>query len=219
MRISLLSAALLANSLAFAATPVDGWYTSVFGGYAYLPPNISNTIYNFYLDDSGYNSGYNAGGRIGFQGGIMRYELEYTYLHDSLKHFSVNNVRQMGVTGYSSASLGMANVYVDFPEMLPAISPYLGMGIGYAHIQARFSSIFRYYPTALVYYPTTFVVNANAFAYQGTAGITYNFAENYAVNLAYRYVATDKASNFRKIFEAHIASAGAIFRFDQANYK
>ena len=37
---------------------------------------------------------------------------------------------------------------------------------------------------------TYFTATDNSFAYQGTAGLTYNFSENYAVNLAYRYVAT-----------------------------
>ena len=213
MRISLLSAALLATGIASAATPVDGWYTSVFGGYTYIPANIdSYTSIFVYRDRTGYKSGYNAGVRIGFQSNPLRYEAEYTYLRGNLKHFSINHIDQLGVSGYSSANLLMANIYYDFPEMLPAISPYLGLGIGYAYLQANLSSLGPFAPTF-------FSVSDSVFAYQGTAGITYNFAENYAVNLAYRYVATDTPSGFGKIFQAHIANVGAIYRFDQVNYK
>lgn len=212
MKITLLSAALLASSVATAATPVDGWYTSVFGGYTYLPANIENTILFQYRDGTGYSSGYNAGGRIGFQSNPIRYEGEYTFLYDNLKHFDINFIPQTGVTGFSSANLLMANIYYDFPDMLPTISPYLGVGFGYAYLQASLES---WGPAGYTYFST----NDNVFAYQGTAGLTYNFAENYAVNIAYRYVATSRPDNFGRVFQAHMANAGAIYRFDYGNYK
>jgi opacity protein-like surface antigen len=212
MRIRLFSAALLASSIATAATPVDGWYTSVFGGYTYLPDNISTSNSTIFLNGSAYNGGYNAGGRIGYQSNPLRYELEYTYLHADAKNFDDDYTRQEGVDGFASANLFMANVYYDFPNMLPAISPYLGVGIGYAYLEAELNSLG---PLGGAYFKTT----DNAFAYQGTAGITYNFAENYAVNFAYRYVATDKPNGFGKVVQAHIANAGVVYHFDQGNYK
>jgi opacity protein-like surface antigen len=213
MRTRLFSAALLASSIATAATPVDGWYTSVFGGYTYLPDNINTSNYGILFNSSGYNGGYNAGGRIGYQSNPLRYELEYTYLHATAKHFDADIVFQDEVSGNASGNLFMANVYYDFPDMLPAISPYLGFGIGYAYLQAELSS-----PGPFVggtYFKTT----DNVFAYQGTAGITYNFSENYAVNLAYRYVATDRPEGFGRVFQAHIANAGVVYHFDRGNYK
>ena len=62
-------------------------------------------------------------------------------------------------------------------------------------------------------------MNDNVFSYQGTAGITYNFAEQYAVNIAYRYIATSKPEDFGRIFQAHLASAGVSYRFDCDTYK
>lgn len=213
MRITLLSAAMLASGIACAATPVDGVYTSVFGGYTYLPSNISvyNWDYGLFRDGSKYNGGFNAGGRIGYQSNPLRYEAEYTFLKAETKHLDVNYIKHDNLEGYASANLLMANVYYDFPDMLPAISPYLGVGIGYAYLQ---SEILTYSP-----YYAYFKASESAFAYQGTAGITYNFAENYAVNLAYRYVATSNTDGFGKVFQAHLASAGAVYRFDQGNYK
>lgn len=213
MRITLLSAALLATGLASAATPVDGWYSSVFGGYTYLPANINNyTPIFIHRDGTGYGSGYNVGGRIGFQSNPLRYEAEYTFLRSSLKHFYINGIKQTNVTGYSAGNFIMANIYYDCPEMLPAISPYLGLGVGYGYLQANLSSLGPIIPTSLS-------ITDSVFAYQGTAGITYNFSENYAVNLAYRYLATARPDNFGTSFQAHMATVGAIYRFDQGNYK
>jgi opacity protein-like surface antigen len=212
MRIRLLTAALLASGFATAATPVDGMYTSVFGGYSYIPDNVNTNNFGVLYNGSGYKSGYNAGGRLGYQSNPLRYELEYTYLKANAKKFDVNYVQQTNVTGYTSGNLLMANVYYDFPDMLPSISPYLGAGIGYAYIQATLNGT----GTNTTSY---FRATDNSFAYQGTAGITYNFAENYAINMAYRYVATDKADGFGSSFAAHIASVGAIYHFDQGTYK
>lgn len=212
MRIKLFSAALLASSLATAATPVDGWYSSVFGGYTYAPDNVYTTVNGVFINGTRYNDGYNAGGRFGYQSNPLRYELEYTYLEASAKRFDIGYTRQDGVTGFTSANLLMANAYYDFPEMLPAISPFLGAGIGYAYLQASLNATG---PSVASYFRTT----DSAFAYQGTAGITYNFAENYAVNLAYRYVATDRPDGFGRVFQAHMASAGAVYHFDRVSYK
>lgn len=214
MRISVLSAALLASNVAMAATPINGWYTSVFGGYSYLPDNMdhSDPISNVLRNGAKFTSGYNAGGRIGYQSNPLRYEGEYTYVHASAKDFNYNLIPRDFVSGFTSANLIMANVYYDFPDMLPAINPYLGLGIGYAYLRAKIAS------DDLLGF-TSIDINANAFAYQGTAGLTYNFAENYAVNIAYRYAATDKTDEFGKIYQMHMASIGAVYRFDCGTYQ
>lgn len=208
MKIRLISAALLASNLASAATAIDGWYSSVFGGYTYFPNNINTYSNGYFLNGASYNGGYNAGGRLGYQSNPLRYELEYTYLHANVRHFEVDYVRPDLADGYTQANLFMVNAYYDFPQMLPTISPFLGIGLGYSYLQ-----------TSLGTDSLTYLSNhVGAFAYQGTAGITYNFAESYSVNLAYRYVATNKNSTFGKTFQAQIASVGAIYRFDGATY-
>lgn len=175
-------------------------------------PNIYNFAYGVFRDEVGYNNGYNAGGRIGYQSNPIRYEVEYTYLRGEARKFNLNFITQLGVTGFTSANTIMANIYYDCPDMLPAIAPFIGLGIGYASLRTELDSIgpFR---------PSYFTTSDSAFAYQGTVGITYNFSENYAANLAYRYIATDNSSNFGKTYQAHLASVGAIYRFDQGNYK
>jgi opacity protein-like surface antigen len=64
-----------------------------------------------------------------------------------------------------------------------------------------------------------FTVSENEFAYQGTAGLTYNFAEYYALNVAYRYAAVGSKGDYGKIFQTNLATAGVIYRFDRGNYK
>lgn len=212
-KITLLSAALFATGIANAATPIDGWYTSVFGGYTYIPQNVSiMSLGGWFFNAPSFKNGYNAGGRVGYQSNPLRYELEYTYLSANTSGFNINYVGQTGVSGNFSANLAMANVYYDFPEMLPAIQPFLGVGIGYANLEISLVS-------KGPFGGFLFSANGNKFAYQGTAGLTYNFAENYALNLAYRYVGTQNITEFGQMFQAHMASVGGIYRFDKGNYK
>src|SRR3989338_5056221 len=119
MRIALFSAACLACGMASAATPVDGWYSSIFGGYTYFPDNLTRTIDNQLFNGASYRSGYNVGGRVGYQSNPLRYEGEFTYLHGDLKNYFINQNSQVNVEGYTAAYLIMANIYYYFPEMLP----------------------------------------------------------------------------------------------------
>ena len=218
MRIVFFSAALLASGLAAAATPVDGWYSSVFGGYSNIPDNISNRHFGIKRDHASYNGGYHAGARFGFQSQPLRYEAEFTYIHASIKKFRVfqipqlGRIRQFGINSQVNAALGMANVYYDFPEMVPCISPFLGGGIGYGWVEARLS-------TRNPFFSTNFKGSNSVFAYQATAGLTYNFSENYALNIAYRYVGTERVHELGKIFQANLGTVGVIYRFDEASYK
>ena len=201
MRLTLLSAALLASGLASAATPVDGWYASVFGGYTYFPGNVNMTSVGVLYNNANYIDGYNAGGRWGYQSNPIRYEIEYTYLSGNTKNFDANTIAQTGVSGFTSANMIMANIYYDTPEIMPSIVPFLGVGIGYSYLQSSLQSTG---PNASTYFDAT----DNQFSYQGTVGLTYNFAENYALNVAYRYVATTNARSLGDNYQAQIANAG-----------
>lgn len=208
MKKLILSASLLATGLVNAATPIDGWYTSAFGGFTYLPNNISTINSGVFLDASSYVTGYNVGGRVGYQSNPLRYEFEYTFLSSGLNGFNINSVSQANVSGSSSGSLLMANIYYDFPDMLPAMSPFLGVGIGGAILETTLISDSGY-----------FHLDESQFAYQGTAGITYNFSENYSINLAYRYAAVANNDNYGMNFQAHMLSAGGTYHFDRGFYK
>ncbi len=64
---------------------------------------------------------------------------------------------------------GMANMYYDLPTG-SELMPYIGAGIGWAHQTSNGS--------------------ANAFAYQGMAGLNYKLSSDSAVFAGYRYFAT-----------------------------
>ncbi len=212
MKFALFSTALLASSIASASTAIDGWYLSAFGGYSHLSSNISTNRFGTFYSDARYHDGYNAGGRIGFQSNPIRYEFEYTYINAKAERFYINQIDQQDVKGHALANLIMANLYYDFPEMLDAIAPFVGIGIGYAFMETKLEGNGPFYTTL-------FKESGNAFAYQGTVGLTYNFSENYAINAAYRYTATANSGHFGKSFQAQMGNAGVIYRFDNGNYK
>lgn len=213
MKIVAFLASLLSFCWSYAATPIDGWYSTVFGGYAYVPDNINKTSGSLTRNHVRYESGFEAGGSIGFKSNPMRYEGEITYLKANTQNFQINGVTQTGISGYNQAVIGLANIYYDFPGWLaPSLQPYLGAGLGYGWIQTRLNATG---PTLL----TKFSAESSAFAYQGAAGIMFNFAENYALNLGYRYVGTNNLFSFGKMFQVHMATVGATYRFDGNNYK
>jgi len=212
MKKMLFSLALLTSSIASAATPIDGWYSSVFGGYAYLPNNLNVTQSGLYFSDARFRSGYDAGASFGFKSSPMRYEGEFTYISAEPRHFKINDLAQTHVKGFSNAYFGMANVYYDFPTLIEPLAPFVGVGLGYGYVENQFRSTG---PLAVA----RLNGHDNVFGYQGTAGITFNFSEYCALNLAYRYVGTSKVDFFGKSFQAHLANVGAIYRFDIAQYK
>jgi len=203
---------LLTSGLACAATPVDGWYTAAFVGFNFLPDNIRTVVNGQLLNSTQYHTGYNFGGRVGLQCNPLRYEGEFTYFTSTLDHFNLNDIRQIRIRGSSNGDLIMANIYYDFPEMLPAISPFLGVGLGYAVLE---TTLFSGGP----FIPHRFSFRENEFAYQGMVGFTYNFAENYAVDIGYRYVATAGQGSYGRVFQDHIANAAVIYHFDRGFYK
>ncbi|MBN9230458.1 MAG: hypothetical protein BGO90_14210 [Legionella sp. 40-6] len=212
MKFAFISTALLSCGMATAAPAIDGWYLSAFGGYSYFTSNLSLYRADVLLSDVRYRNGYNIGGRVGFQSNPIRYEFEYTYLSANPDRLRVNYIRQPTVTGNINVNALMANIYIDFPEFLEAISPFVGVGIGYSFLNANIDSAG---PLAV----TFFNASDNAFTYQGTAGLTYNFSENYAINAAYRYMATSSNNTFGKNLQVQMGSAGIVYRFDQPCYK
>lgn len=212
MRVFFISVFMLAANFATATTPTNGWYTSIFGGYAHPLDNINTSRAGPLLNNSSYHSGFDTGGNIGFKSNPMRYEGELTYLDANLKKFNVNGVNQTGIRGYSDAVLAMANIYYDFNGIAPSLQPFLGGGIGYGWVNAKLNSTG---PFSIIQYTGS----NNVFTYQATAGLTYNLAKNYALNLGYRYIATTNADQLGKSFQANLANLGATYRFDEARDK
>lgn len=212
MKKILFSAALLTAQIASAATPIEGWYGTAFGGYAYLPNNLYISKFNLNWTDANYKSGFDAGFNFGFKSTPMRYEGEVTYINAQLNHFKINTLTQLGLKGIHQATFGMANVYYDFLPVVSPLEPFLGVGIGYGYVTSEFK-------TNGPFNITRYKASDNVFAYQAAAGLTYNFAECYALTLSYRYIATTKMANFGRIYQANLANLGVLYRFDGNIYK
>ena len=210
MTASLLSFLIIATP-SIAATPINGWYTGAFGGYAYVPGNVDTTSLGLTHSNSTYQAGYDAGASLGFKSNPLRYEGEVTYLKANVSDFKINQTRALNPTGYSNAAVGLANVYYDFLGLATPLQPYLGAGIGYAWVQSKLNNTGPFSATH-------FSASNNVVAYQATGGLTYNFAENYALNLGYRYIGTTHASELGQLFQAHLANIGAVYRFDGKRY-
>jgi opacity protein-like surface antigen len=271
MRTALFSATLLASTLAAAATPIDGWYGSVFGGYTHLSNFVNSATFlrrfdrtidnnNNFLNLNTFNSnnfnnlnnfgsaiprnGYNGGFRLGFQSNALRYEGEFTYIGATNNHFSgrrdrfpflFNQVNQFNPfvpfqenerkrKSSTNAVFGMANVYVDFPALIPCISPFLGVGLGYGWVETKLdfeNPIFfgSFNIPQNLNLRNDFRASDSAFSYQATAGLTFNYVENWALNIAYRYIGTTKLKNFGRVFQGNLVSVGLVYRFNEYNYK
>ena len=176
-------ALLLTSSVGMAATPIDGWYSSVFGGYAYFPHFINTSHGGLIRNNVNTLAGFDAGGNVGFKSNPMRYEAEVSYMKAPVNSLDINYIPQTNASGYNNAVLGMANVYYDFPNTPDLLKPFLGVGIGYAWVGSQLNANG---PT----FVSRFSGSNSAFAYQANAGLTFNFAENYALTINYRYVAT-----------------------------
>ncbi|STX51182.1 opacity protein-like surface antigen [Legionella busanensis] len=234
MKIAFFSSALLFTSTAMSAIPINGCYSSIFGGINYIFDNLSvrqdnlistysfyPTISNLALTNASYEPGYDVGLRFGFQNNAIRYEAELTYLNADVERFYINKLRQSRVNGETDAIFAMGNIYYDFPDMVEAISPFLGVGLGYGWIEGKFNTrSFYYSPHAFPSFNAVDYQGSNSvFAYQVTAGFTYNYAENYALNLAYRYIGTDRVEALGKVFQANLVTVGLLYRFNENNYK
>lgn len=211
MRITLLAASVLSTSVVSAAVPIGGWYERLFGGYAYLPANINTAAFDGLRNGTSYKNGFNAGGSVGFLSNPLRYEVEYTYVQARPNGFFINEVFQHPVGGRSNANLFMFNLYYTTHDIMPCVRAFFGLGLGYAFLQTSLSSRG---PGAF----TFFNVSQNSFAYQGRLGLSYNFVENYSLDIAYRYVATNGRANYGNIFQANLAEVGVTYRFDCVDY-
>ena len=213
MRFGLFSAALLTSTLVSATVPIDGWYSNVFGGYSYIPNNLSIYRNGYYFSNDSFQSGYNVGGRFGYKSNPLRYEGEVTYINGDLSSFKLNNARQSNVDGSINDVAVMANIYYDFPEAIRGIEPYLGFGIGYNWVRTTFTSKI---PTGIL---TSYSNSDTSFAYQGLAGLSFNYIEYLSLNIEYRYLGTNTITYLGKIFQTDMVSAGVTYRFDGNRYK
>lgn len=207
----LLTLGFLSSFSAYSATAIDGLYSTAFGGLSLVSPNIDVTYKNLYLNQSNYNSGFDAGGALGYKSSIWRYEVEVTYFDAVINQIAVDRIVDKNPQGFNDGVLGFLNILLDIPVSASnLIQPFIGAGIGYAWIQ---NSVTPTNNTA------QFFTNNYALAYQGTAGLIFNFAENYSLSASYHFMSTTHINTLGSNFQTSLINGGITYRYDECEYK
>lgn len=143
----------------------SGWYIAGHGGA------------DFGDDFSGvsFDTGYNFSGAVGYDFGQiglanLRTEAEVGFLSSD-----ANNIAPF--TGSVDATYAFLNAYADFGKF-NGFTPFIGGGVGYASVNGEVSV-------------PGFTVQANDkdFAYNLTAGVSYDLTQRISLDVAYRYLA------------------------------
>lgn len=183
-----LFSAVAAVSLALIASPVqaksvDGYYISAKGGVNWMTDQTVNTG-NAGVYDTDFDAGYTLTAALGYDyTSNWRGEIEASILDNDVESHASGNTEDAGSDGSVTTIAIMANAIYDFENSSDFV-PYIGAGIGFARVE------FKDYSSA----DSGDILDdeANAFAYQAFAGMAYEFHEDWALTLDYKYFATDK---------------------------
>lgn len=156
----------------------SGVYVSAFGGANWLNQHKKHDF------KTTYDVGYAAGAALGYRfNRNFRAEAEIAYRNnhlDSVKHHYYGKVHPKGHT--SSLSY-MANGYYDFD--LDGFTPYVGVGVGYAHLKAHVS-----------HEGVQAKGSESGIAGQAMVGVSKRICHNTDLGVEYRYFAA--RSNFHE---------------------
>jgi opacity protein-like surface antigen len=150
------------------------WYVSVFGGWSFSAEaevEYSGEDYDVELDD-GFTAGVAVGAHINEW---LRGELEVSgNWHDVDGDDTVIGTT---VEGDVDAIFALANLWIDLP-VGDVLRPYVGGGIGFGRLNAELDTT-----------GGSEVVDDSdwGFAYQLGAGVAFDFAENIAFDVGYRF--------------------------------
>jgi opacity protein-like surface antigen len=166
-------------------TPVaaSGWYFSGFGGANWADDTSFDTI----LGVSGvitneYDTGFVVGGAFGYDFGQamgplgMRLEGEVSYRDNDVDTHVLDGGDLPGSDGSTSALAGMANLLFDFNTGGP-FSFYGGGGVGVANVEFDSHSAG----------PTVLNDDDTVFAWQAIAGVGFEVAPGWVLDVQYRY--------------------------------
>ena len=214
-QINLLSASVTFVAFAFGAqVHAQTFYVGGEAGWSSLEdqrdrPNVAAPAITSRFDD-----GFAAGARAGYEMGPWRFEAEYAYREHDLNSVQVGGAR-FGATGDRHAHAVMGNVLYDVPlgawmPMALPLTPHIGAGIGAVNLTDTVRVAGR-----------SNTDDDWVFGYQAIAGVRYNLSPNLAVDLDYKYLATDDATfrirgtgiSYRSGYETHNFMASIVWRF------
>jgi opacity protein-like surface antigen len=164
-----------------------------------------------------FDTGFNAGVAAGYDYGPARLEAEIAYRQNDVDKFK-GQFQGEGFEGSAdedvSATSLMVNAYWDIPTGSP-ITPYIGGGVGFANVSFNEVEV-----------EGVEIVDDddNVFAYQLAAGVAFEINPNLALDLGYRFFATEDPeleadlgagfeADFETEYESHNVSLGLRFIF------
>jgi OOP family OmpA-OmpF porin len=154
--------------------------------------NVKNTNID---GESSYDIGPAGNIYLGYDWGSFRADAEVSLRTNDVKDAKVNG-QTIFKNGHFRTIGIMANGYYDIDFGSPFV-PYIGAGVGVAMLDSELKAgggSFKDFNTQ--------------FAYQGIAGVSYNFAPNIAANLEYRYFGNT---------EPTFSDQGVKLKYDSSN--
>jgi len=158
-----------------------------------------------------FDKGFAIGGAVGYDFGAFRLEGEVTYQKSDLDKLTVSAAGEGGsakLSGDGTSLALLANGYYDFHNN-SAFTPYVSAGIGFAKVSINdFGS-----PSLDI--PPSGDEDDTVFAYQVGLGLGYAVAENWIIEIKYRYYATadPEFEGLTAEFSSHNILAGMRFSF------
>jgi OOP family OmpA-OmpF porin len=206
------SAMALLASPGFADQASKGFYVS---GGAGLTVPMDNEVESAGLPTHklSFDPGWLVDGSVGYAyGNGLRTELEVGYRQANADSISnpLSNAA-LGATGDYGVLNTMVNVIYDM-NINSALTPYVGVGVGYAHVWANDLGIANSATTLL----SASDKSAGAFAYQAIAGFSYDLCPQWAATVDYRYLATTRLDfgNMKSEYSSHNVLFGLRYAFN-----
>ena len=178
----------------------DPWYVGINGGAVWL---MDSDIKNGQNGKAEFDLGFGVGGDVGYDFGPVRIEGEIEYRLNDYDKAGLDSVGTSKSGGsYKSLAL-MVNGYYDF-ENSSAFTPFLMVGIGGANVDTDSLT------SGGLNIPSD---NSWQFAYQVGAGVGWEFANSWILDLSYRFQSV--LPGHEKVQEDHV-EARPLRRFDGA---
>jgi opacity protein-like surface antigen len=185
-----------------------GWYISIFGGASWAKDqNFSaekyiDSLNYFYLDgelepDTGFMAGIAVGasfndwlrGEVEFSGNFHDISGDaYAHLHYGGTHYDAD----ASFDGDETALFALANLWLELP-VGGAFRPYIGGGVGFGRLDLDISSD-AYIDFSNSLDGLDLIDDSDwGFAYQIGGGVAFEIAENWAIDVGYRYKVINNA--------------------------
>lgn len=195
-------------SFAMPSTQVSGsFYGRLLIGFAFK--NHTDVSFTGLNSEAAFKTGYDIAAGIDYNYRPFIYEVELAYFRNKLDSLMQNGSAVNDPSGSSKVTAGFFNVYYPFKLNAP-FSPYLGLGIGDAHVREKDVDAASQY-----------VAEHSAFAYQAIAGIGIPVNKWLTIMADYRYMATAKIRYERRttneathrVYRNNSINLGIVYKF------